>query len=148
MSHSSSRRSGATQASLFDQAFLSLAGLPLPDSVPLESPPDGAQKVSLPATLNWQDSSGAVGYDLYLGTTNPPSLLVSSLRDSQHTVDDLAGDTSFFWHVVAHNPCTGPVQSSIREFSTSLDALFEDDFESGDTSAWSKTVPKRLRRKG
>src|SRR5207253_1829597 len=55
----------------------------------LTAPADGAN--GSVSQLAWQAAANAGTYDLYLGTTNPPSLLESGLTTTTHAVPDIPG---------------------------------------------------------
>jgi hypothetical protein len=71
-------------------------------------------------TLSWQSSAGAGSYDVYLGATNPPPLVVAALRQSSFTT--ATADRNLFWFVVAHAACDSTKTSTtpIHSFSTSV----------------------------
>jgi sugar lactone lactonase YvrE len=83
----------------------------------LTSPADGASGPV--ASLQWQPSSGAATYDLYLGTASPPPLFESGITTMTHTVPDIPG--RIFWFVVAHAACdaTKTAATPIRSFTAS-----------------------------
>lgn len=69
------------------------------------TPANTSTNISLTPTLSWAAASGATGYDVYLGTTNPPTTLVSTNNAStSFTVSTaLSGSTTYYWYVVPRN---------------------------------------------
>jgi len=73
--------------------------------VTLLSPANGA--VNQPAsgiTLSWAASAGATGYDVYLGTANPPPY-VGSTAGTSYTATGLTAGAQYDWYVVAITRC-------------------------------------------
>ena len=83
------------------------------------SPAEGTLVSAGNFMLSWQPSVGAGTYDLYLGATNPPSL-VASLPQTSFTT--LTVDKKLFWFVVAHAACdvTRTAATPIHSFSTDV----------------------------
>ncbi|HXI11919.1 MAG TPA: SMP-30/gluconolactonase/LRE family protein [Thermoanaerobaculia bacterium] len=83
----------------------------------LISPADGADVPSSPVDLVWEASAGADSYDVYLGSTNPPTLIASGVKSTRYSAGTLTG--RLFWRVVAHASCdaTETYSSPIRSFS-------------------------------
>lgn len=91
----------------------------------LTAPADGQQHVPIVApssvALSWQAAAGAVSYDVYLGTTNPPNLVASGVTGTSYNAAVTSG--TIYWFVVAHSSCGGQTAtSSIRSFSTDVAA--------------------------
>ncbi len=56
------------------------------------------------ATLSWETASGASGYDVYLGITNPPATLVASnVNGTSTTISNLQSGQTYYWYVVPKN---------------------------------------------
>jgi len=128
------------------QVMLDLRVIPGPPT--LTAPPNGATDQPLRPTFQWTTVAGADSYALQvdddpafgspavsqagiLGTTFSPSF-------------DLQPETTYYWRVRAENLCGTGAASTTFSLTTQAGepALpFEDGFESGDTSAWSATVP-------
>ena len=89
----------------------------------LSSPPDGATNASTGPTLSWSSVPGAFRYDVYLGTTNPPTTAVATdLAATSFTPVNLQPGTKYFWKVVAKgDPYCVPFSSAesvVRSFTT------------------------------
>jgi len=82
--------------------------LPAAPSAPTNpSPADGATDVSLTPTLSWASSSGAVNYDVYLGTVTPPSFAGTTTSTSYVPERPLTAGATYYWRVVANGPGGG-----------------------------------------
>jgi len=87
---------------------------PVPDS--------GATWVGINPALSWQvydpDTIGYT-YDIYLGTTDTPPLLVSGLSDLNYEIisDTLELATTYYWRVIAYNN-QDTVSGPLWEFTT------------------------------
>ena len=110
-----------------------------PGAFTLTSPANGG---SVPGgsqvALSWGASDGAASYDLYFGTDQNPPLL-SNQTGTTVNVNVTAG-TSYFWKVVAKNPCGEAAAPASGAWAFSVGAtggitLLSDDFESG-LSKW------------
>ena len=87
------------------------AAPPAPPASP--TPGAGATGVSTRPTLTWT-SAGATTYDVRFGTANPPPAAATGQSAASYTPSSLAGSTTYFWQIVAHNSSgatTGPVWS-------------------------------------
>jgi hypothetical protein len=85
------------------------------------TPANGATNVAAPyLTLSWNASAGASGYDVYIGTTNPPTSLVTNTGSTSITLVGAAYSTTYYWYVVPRNsvgPATG-CTANITSFTT------------------------------
>ncbi|MBI5916085.1 MAG: HYR domain-containing protein [Bacteroidetes bacterium] len=73
-------------------------------------------------TLSWNAASGASSYDVYLGTTNPPTTVtVANVSGTSATVTNLSGGTTYYWYVVPKNAAGSATgcASGTTQFSTS-----------------------------
>jgi M6 family metalloprotease-like protein len=111
-----------------------------PGPFSLISPANGA---SVPAgasvSLSWGDSEGADTYDVYLGTSQDPPLLLSG-ADVPVQIGPLPDGETVFWRVVAKNECSQTVAPASGTWAFSVGSaggitLLSDDFE-GDLSKW------------
>jgi hypothetical protein len=80
------------------------------------TPSDGASGVSLDVDLDWEDSSGATSYDVYLGTSSPPPY-INTVTESFYDPGPLGGCATYYWKIVAKNDC-GEAQGEEWNFST------------------------------
>lgn len=70
----------------------------------LLTPPNNSIDQSMSGLLTWQASTGATGYDVYFGTTNPPTTIVSTNQTStSYSYSANAYNTTYYWKVVAKN---------------------------------------------
>ena len=72
--------------------------------------------------MSWNSVSGATGYDVYLGTSNPPTTLVSSNQAATNYTPTtaLTLGTTYYWYIVPRNiggPATG-CNSTVTQFTT------------------------------
>ena len=81
------------------------------------SPTDGATGVPIDADLDWSDSSYAIEYDVYFGTTSPPPK-VTTVTSSSHDPGTLNFHTTYHWKIVAKNNC-GETPGPEWHFTTS-----------------------------
>ena len=90
-----------------------------PQQVSLSAPPNGAGGQPLKPLLSWSASNGATAYDLYLGTTNPPSIYASSLTATNYTAStNLTANTVYYWNVIAKNSAGSAPASTTWYFTT------------------------------
>ncbi len=82
----------------------------------LTAPANLASGVSLTPALTWNAASGATSYDVYLGTTNPPSFAANRTATS-YSPGTLTAGTIYYWQVVAKNG-TATAGSAIWSFMT------------------------------
>jgi hypothetical protein len=82
------------------------------------SPANNATNVAAPnLTLSWTAVPGATGYDLYIGTTNPPTSLITNTGDNSIALSGAGFSTTYYWYVVPRNAagaatgCTANVTS-------------------------------------
>jgi sugar lactone lactonase YvrE len=87
----------------------------------LTSPAEGESVTTLPARFTWQAADGAGGYDLYLGTVNPPPLFRADLRETSFETT-LAAQGTHYWLVVARAACddTKTATTAIRSFQVNV----------------------------
>ncbi len=83
------------------------------------SPGDGDTCVALEAGLDWTDAADAYSYDVYLGTTNPPTALVCADTSlSGCNPGTLNDNTTYYWYVVSKNNSCSPTQGPVWSFTT------------------------------
>ncbi|MCU1230482.1 MAG: repeat containing protein, partial [Acidobacteria bacterium] len=81
------------------------------------APANDATNVASPAQLSWQPSAGASSYDVYFGSTNPPSLFAQNISTTSAVVPTSGGRN--YWYVVAHAACdpTETTSTSLQTFT-------------------------------
>ncbi len=68
------------------------------------SPVNSASNQAIGGMLTWHSSPGAASYDVYLGTSNPPTTKVSAAQtDTTYAYASLLNDTTYYWKIVAAN---------------------------------------------
>ena len=103
--------------------FSFTTGVSAPPQVTLSAPANGAGNQSRTPTLSWSTSSGATSYDVYLGTTNPPSLYAQNISPTSFTVSTaLTAGTTYYWNVVAKNGGGSSPASGTFSFTTGVSA--------------------------
>lgn len=92
----------------------------LPSAPALISPQHGMRNINPDSnlTLDWGDVTNAT-YDLYFGTTNPPTFHISTSTSSTHSITtaELDACTIYYWRVVAKTSCV-ELFSSTSWFAT------------------------------
>ncbi len=84
----------------------------------LTFPASGAAGVSPPVTLQWNTAAGALSYDVYLGTSPIPTVLVSPAQPGNiYLASGLGQGITYYWNVVARNG-TGLTASAVNSFVT------------------------------
>jgi len=86
-------------------------------------PADGATNQGTSLTLGWScadpDSGDALSYDVYLGTTNPPTTAVSTNQTTRSLAQSgLSLSTTYYWKVVAKDNHATETQGTVWRFST------------------------------
>jgi hypothetical protein len=81
------------------------------------NPPNGATNQPLTVDLIWQASDQAFTYDVYLGTCPDLLALVTTVPGPQATIRGLSKGTTYYWKVVAVNPC-GERKGEVWSFTT------------------------------
>ena len=81
-------------------------------------PSDGATEVSIESALSWQPGEGALSYDVYFDTNNPPTTLIADdILDTTCDPGLLDFNTTYYWQVDA-NTAAGTKTSDVWNFST------------------------------
>ena len=96
-----------------------VGSLNIPPNIPSNpNPNDGATDVPLHSILTWTGGSpygGEVIYDVYFGTTNPPSKVSSLMDETYYEPRMLDVSTTYYWKIIAKNryglstPVSGPL---------------------------------------
>jgi len=71
---------------------------PLPGQAGNPDPPNGATDVNATAILSWTPGSGAISYDVYLGTSNL-LLFMCNRTDTTFIPGWLSASTTFYWRI-------------------------------------------------
>ncbi|MFC1525041.1 dockerin type I domain-containing protein [Planctomycetota bacterium] len=86
-----------------------------PAQVTLRDPSDGATGVFITQQLRWASASGATSYDVYFGTSNPPSYQ-SNTTDTSYT-PALSYSTTYYWRIDSKNS-VGTTTGNLWSFQT------------------------------
>jgi hypothetical protein len=84
-------------------------------------PPDGATGKSLTTILGWSagDSDGdTLTYDIYFGTSSPPSLVLANQTVASYNPGQLNYLTVYYWKVIARDEYGAVTESPIMSFTT------------------------------
>jgi phosphatidylserine/phosphatidylglycerophosphate/cardiolipin synthase-like enzyme len=99
---------------------------PLPPSTPVYSAPSNfATGVSTNVTLRWDGGNWAYTYDIYLGTSSTPPLLVKDVKLGSPTTGvqesypvNLSPGTTYYWRIVGKTIAQKASSGPIRSFTT------------------------------
>jgi putative hemolysin len=96
------------------------------------SPADGASGVPVTADLAWAggdpDPSDTVTYDVYLGTTSPPTpLLCNATTDTTCDPGTLSLNTTYYWYVVATDDAGASTSGPVWHFTITGGDAYEPD---------------------
>ena len=115
----------------FDAYYVDdVAAYPLADNVPPEEPSNsdpsnGEIDVDLNANLYWTcgdpNPGDQVTYDVYFGTTNPPSLVNAGQTSTTYDLGTMEFGTIYYWQIVATDSEGESTQGPIWSFTTVLD---------------------------
>ncbi|MEO6326201.1 MAG: hypothetical protein ABIT01_13600, partial [Thermoanaerobaculia bacterium] len=94
------------------RTFVTGGACQAPGAFGLTSPSDGATGVPPSASLSWQSAAGASGYDVFLGTSNPPPFLARSGAATSYVTNGLSAGTKYFWYVTARAACDAARRTS------------------------------------
>jgi len=84
-------------------------------------PEDGSYTMSNVITLKWEcedPDNDPLTYDVYIGTTENPSLIVSGISENSYFPDTLDADQTFYWKIVVHDNYGHTVEGDVWKFST------------------------------
>jgi hypothetical protein len=105
-----------------------------PQAAMLITPEDAAQNQPVNLNLAWEQPEGisAIGYRLYLDTSNPPETLLVDGEYTSFTIEDLDYSTEYFWMVVPYNSIGDAEEVKVWSFTTEVDATsITDPLEAG-----------------
>ncbi len=89
---------------LVDDITIEATAAAAPSCVTNSSPANGATNVNVyPLTLTWNASSTATSYDVYAGTTNPPTTLITNTTGTTIRLTGGATNTTYYYYVVPRN---------------------------------------------
>ncbi|HNX65489.1 MAG TPA: T9SS type A sorting domain-containing protein [Bacteroidales bacterium] len=88
-------------------------------------------------TLRWKNGDGSVSDDLYLGTTNPPSVRYMSdqVMASEYLCPNLLPGTKYYWQVIAKNGA-GNTNGPVWSFTTATGTGINDQDEEKLFNLW------------
>jgi hypothetical protein len=95
------------------------AGIPGAPGQPTPAP--GSSGVTIFIELEWTTNESGLTYDIYLGTENPPPLVVVNQSGTRYRPNRLLLNTTYYWQVVAYNSEQQSNQSPVWSFTTSGD---------------------------
>lgn len=115
-------------------------------------PESGAVNQLVRVRLSWHggdpDQGDTVVYDIYLGTSLPPSIIYRDCQDSFYTPQGLKYDSTYYWRVVARDEVGDTAVSPLWYFSTCpairvLEPVDTTRWRRGDTYTirWTGGVP-------
>ncbi len=88
----------------------------VPVAAPRLTAPNSGAGVSNAPTLTWDSVAGAFRYDVYLSTSNPPSIAVTDLTATTFTPANLLPGQTYYWKVVAKgDPFCTPLSTGSSE---------------------------------
>jgi hypothetical protein len=94
-----------------------------PNTPSAPSPPDGATDQAKDVDLGWTggdpDAGDTVTYDVYIGDSSPPPLVVSDQVGTSYDPGTLEGDTHYYWKIVARDNHGATAESTEWDFTTS-----------------------------
>ncbi|MFC1725381.1 hypothetical protein ACFL4T_07115, partial [candidate division KSB1 bacterium] len=97
---------------------------PVPYEPSNPSPSDASTGISIFSDLSWTGggpSGTTITYDIYFGTTNPPSLVKSDNADASYDPGNFAYGTIYYWKIVAKNNSAGlSTSGAVWSFTTGL----------------------------
>jgi len=80
-------------------------------------PADAATAVPTNTSLGWTPAIAALNYNVYFGTANPPTTLVSTHQLGTSYTPTLAATTTYHWKVVAFGDTVGAVSTTSPNWS-------------------------------
>jgi hypothetical protein len=106
------------------------------------NPADGASDIGIFNHVRWTggdpDTGDRVVYDLYFGTTQPPSLIAENIPNPNYILGELAFHTTYYWKVIAEDRQNATTEGPLWSFTTELcdnDPPNKPDVPSGPTRA-------------
>ncbi|HSQ47367.1 MAG TPA: hypothetical protein VLM44_10685, partial [Lutibacter sp.] len=94
----------------------------LPFSPVLVSPALNSVQTAATVNLQWTasdvDASDALMYDVYFGTVNPPTAIVSSNQSANSSNRTVTASTKYYWKVVVKDGKGGQTVGQVWSFTT------------------------------
>jgi len=113
------------------------------------TPESGAIGQFVRLTLSWSggdpDPQDTVAYDIFLGTTNPPPLLVQNHPQTSYTPPRLKYDSIYFWRVVARDQRGATTSGPLWQFRTFPPVIV---IQPNDTTRWRVNSNETIRWTG
>jgi len=105
-------------------SIVTIKGVNLPPEVPnLIYPENYERGLPINGTLFWEGydpNNETLVYDVYLGTSSFPPLVLENTTYDLYYYSELANDAIYYWKVVAKDPYDGVTSSDIHQFTTML----------------------------
>ena len=104
------------------------------------NPQNGAANVSINADLSWTggdpDAGDIVSYDVYFGTSNPPSLVVHNQSATTYDPGTMNYNTMYYWKIVAWDNHAASTTGVIWSFTTQTQPVPPAPTQVNDTTPW------------
>ncbi len=115
-----------------------------PQCTTLLSPADGEMDIPECSTLKWDGVSGATGYNVSLGTDNPPTNVVNNLDVGavfEYDFSGLANNTTYYWSVTPYNDAGTAAGCPVWSFTVRSDMTIDvfpmmEDFATWPVDGW------------
>jgi hypothetical protein len=101
---------------------LSITPPPPPSCSTLSTPANNATNVVVGSAVTWAASSSATSYDVYWGTSTPPSM-VANVTTTTYTPAGQLPNTLYYWYIVPRNSAGPAVGCDATIFSYTTGAL-------------------------
>lgn len=83
-------------------------------------PSSGSSGVTVFINLQWVGGDVNLTYDIYLGTINPPPLVMANQSDPFFKPERLLLNTTYYWQIVTHNSAEETTIGPIWDFTTAM----------------------------